>query len=627
MLHGALVLCLVTTAAQQPSVSLTLIPPSPVTDKITLDVRGAVANQSATPRQFEVSFYLDREESKNLLHRESLDVPAESARSVFFRWPTSGSAGRHRVLLVARSESEALRIQRPLQIVASAVPSTRRIGGAWISFNLPEMFEGLLYDSDLAKMTDLQWRELVRAMHEVGMDVVVVLEAVHNHQHVGQHRIEQDGYSGKAFYPSKLHPRRMPMAAEDPIEAVLSEADRHGMYVFVGCGNYAWFDYSPASLKWHKALADELWERYGHHDSFYGWYLTEEGPGDLGKTAQRKQWIVDFFRQFQAHVRAKAPAKPVMVAFNTYRIPEALDTYPKLLPYVDILAPFCFDRMESDKLTGKEAEKLLRGLCKQAGTHLWIDMELFTFGARSELHPPSIRKVDRILQTYPDFEKVICFQYPGLMNAPWASIKPGGQPTVKLFRDYQTYLKHGLDACRIKHTANDRPVRLVHPYSLQYTGEEAAIDANRRRDTGGGDGALTDGWLGGHNLRDGWQGFQGADLDATIDLGKPTRITSIDSRFFQQISGGIFLPTSVQYGVSDDGRQFKVAATVRHNVSPRLPGPLTHTLCSGKLEVTARYVRVWASSVGKIPEWHPAKGKKAWLFADEIMVNSAAEQR
>ena len=91
MLHGAFILCLVTTAAGQPSVSLTLIPPSPVTDQITLDVRGAVANQGDTPRQFEVSFYLDREEAENLLHRESLEVPAESARGVFFRWPTSGS--------------------------------------------------------------------------------------------------------------------------------------------------------------------------------------------------------------------------------------------------------------------------------------------------------------------------------------------------------------------------------------------------------------------------------------------------------------------------------------------------------------------------------------------------------
>ena len=36
--------------------------------------------------------------------------------------------------------------------------------------------------------------------------------------------------------------------------------------------------------------------------------------------------------------------------------------------------------------------------------------------------------------------------------------------------------------------------------------------------------------------------------------------------------------------------------------------------------VQARYVRVVAKNIGTIPDWHPGAGGKAWIFADEIIV-------
>ena len=36
--------------------------------------------------------------------------------------------------------------------------------------------------------------------------------------------------------------------------------------------------------------------------------------------------------------------------------------------------------------------------------------------------------------------------------------------------------------------------------------------------------------------------------------------------------------------------------------------------------VPARYVKVRAKSVGICPPWHHGAGKKAWLFADEVIV-------
>lgn len=72
----------------------------------------------------------------------------------------------------------------------------------------------------------------------------------------------------------------MDITAEDPIEAILSEADRLGMNVLVGVGIFAWFDFTPESLEWHKRVAKELWDMYGHHESFYAFMFPRKAEED-----------------------------------------------------------------------------------------------------------------------------------------------------------------------------------------------------------------------------------------------------------------------------------------------------------------------------------------------------------
>ncbi len=119
-------------------------------------------------------------------------------------------------------------------------------------------------------------------------------------------------YDGRAFYPSGLYPGRMPLAARDPIEAVLRAADRCGMHVLLGVGLFAWFDFSEQSLEWHRRVARELFQRYGGHASFYGWYVSEEIMGDLyysymPHSAERWKELAVFFREFRTFVQELAP--------------------------------------------------------------------------------------------------------------------------------------------------------------------------------------------------------------------------------------------------------------------------------------------------------------------------------
>jgi hypothetical protein len=45
------------------------------------------------------------------------------------------------------------------------------------------------------------------------------------------------------------------------------------------------------------------------------------------------------------------------------------------------------------------------------------------------------------LAHWDNFEKVICYQYPGVFNDPAASVRVGEEATVKLYRDYEKYLE------------------------------------------------------------------------------------------------------------------------------------------------------------------------------------------
>ncbi len=142
-------------------------------------------------------------------------------------------------------------------------------------------------------------------------------------------------------------------------------------------------------------------------------------------------------------------------------------------------------------------------------------------------------------------------------------------------------------------------------------------------DAGGRD-ALTDGWrapdeLNNFNENDVWQGFEGEDLEAVIDLGSQKNISSIHAGFLQQIDSWIFLPMSVRIAFSTDGKNYQELATLQNTLSEREPHVLRKEFAwTGSAET--RYLRIVAKNRKTCPDWHPGAGGKAWIFADEIIV-------
>ena len=428
--------------------AITVVPPAPVSGKIELDIRGAVWNESASNKKLDVELYLDKLDASHLIQRSAIAVPAKSSGIARFRWPTAGKSGKHTLIMNVKGGG-ICGATAAIEILPSEHRSTGQIGGAWTGIYHWSEREGKRWNAEIRKLTNEDWREIVRGMHQIGMDIIVIQEVFRNQLYSGKHQIEDEGYLGRAFYPSKLYPGRMDITAEDPIEAILAEADLHGMSVFMGVGLYAWFDFTRGSLEWHKRIATELWSMYGHHPSFYGWYVSEEVVGgitptyssDPEETPKYRREIIDFFNEFHTHCNALAPGKPVMLAPNCHFMKQAEETWREVLRHCDIICPFGFHRMPEGDVSGEEVALWLQALCGSVGAHLWMDMEVFLFGPEQDLYPRPIDGLVDDLLRFPNFEKILCYQYPGLLNAPWADKKPGGKDTVKLFLDYEDYLE------------------------------------------------------------------------------------------------------------------------------------------------------------------------------------------
>ncbi len=132
--------------------------------------------------------------------------------------------------------------------------------------------------------------------------------------------------------------------------------------------------------------------------------------------------------------------------------------------------------------------------------------------------------------------------------------------------------------------------------------------------------SLTDGVRGTFNTGKYWHGFSKDNLIATVDLGTEKNISQIALGCLQSYRSWIFLPKSVQFEISTDGKNFTTAGTVINDIATTVTAPTIKNFAIKFAAVNARYVRVTAITLDACPKGHPGEGKSAWTFADEIVV-------
>lgn len=154
---------------------------------------------------------------------------------------------------------------------------------------------------------------------------------------------------------------------------------------------------------------------------------------------------------------------------------------------------------------------------------------------------------------------------------------------------------------------NDWTVKIENKYNRQYTG--------------GGDEGLIDGIRGTINFASGeWQGYQPKDLIATIDLQRETEIKRVGGGFLQNARSWIWMPTRIEFEVSSDGVNFTRVAEIKTDIASDDMKEQIRDYIQKITPIKARYVRVHAYNLGKIPSWHPGAGDDAFIFVDEIII-------
>ena len=120
-----------------------------------------------------------------------------------------------------------------------------------------------------------------------------------------------------------------------------------------------------------------------------------------------------------------------------------------------------------------------------------------------------------------------------------------------------------------------------------------------------------------------WLGFQGVDMEATIELAVPTNINTVKVGICHEPNDWVVWPKSVWVSFSKNGSDFTEWQMAELPVFDR-PDKL-HGF--GRIEARARvnekqakFVRVKVENQGVLPEWHPYAGQKAWIMVDEVTI-------
>lgn len=173
-------------------------------------------------------------------------------------------------------------------------------------------------------------------------------------------------------------------------------------------------------------------------------------------------------------------------------------------------------------------------------------------------------------------------------------------------RQYHTSTMGYVTSSMKHHLASGKPVTLAVPASPKYhAGDEKA---------------LTNGLRGCEDYHMNWLGFEGEDMEATVDLGSVQPIRSIETHFLQDNNSWIFLPRQVGFSISDDGRIYRPLGRLATEIPAETPGAFVAPYRIEAVASVARFVRIKASNYKQCPDWHKGAGGLAWIFIDEIII-------
>lgn len=424
--------------------SFTIVPPGPVGDRACLELRVAVPNLSDASRAAEVAFYWDAADARHLICTKSVSIPPHRRALVTAEASCAGRAGAQTVIARVLQAGRTTELRWPITVLRTGMAAAPQFGGVWLDPGGLSAYEhdGLMTAADVRRMVD--------AMHRLQITTIIITYVE---------------YFGRFYYPSDLRFYDRDIKGEaagmlydfDLVEAVLGAADERGMHVFLGLGRGGdtpllwefdapdWEVRKDAAVGVSTRVAADLWRRYRHHGSLYGWYLTHE-MADLARAAAYYDPVAEFCHSL-------SPDKPVLVApAGTPVITPGLLRASKvdIFAYGDAVGPGYVPgkytyQPETRLKVLDEIYPQYRGWHEGTGKHIWTDLELWEMDGTkgyTGAYPAAWERVQRQLAAEtPQVEFVTAYEFSGFMQDPAAPVKLKDPRAARLYRDYEQYLR------------------------------------------------------------------------------------------------------------------------------------------------------------------------------------------
>ena len=323
----------------------------------------------------------------------------------------------------------------PALKAAPAVPAVKPIAGSWFEFQHHGTVEGVDWNPQCARFTCRQWDAKVREIAGTGMEYLILMATALDY---------------RSFYPSQIFPQWQ-LACPDPLETVLSAADDCGVKFFVGAGFYGdWQSVDtisdPVATKKTLQAMEELAKLYGHHKSFYGWYW----PNEAYLHPYFSEPYLHYANTCSKQARRLTPKAPILIAPYGTRVAVPDDKYVQQLEALDVDIIAYQDEVGVRKSSPEETPALFEGLRKAHDraqrSAIWADVEIFQFEAavyKSPALPAPWERVRKQLEAVSPFvDKILVYQYQGMMNKPGSEAFCGPTDSVNLYTGYMDWLKN-----------------------------------------------------------------------------------------------------------------------------------------------------------------------------------------
>lgn len=313
---------------------------------------------------------------------------------------------------------------------------TKPIRGSWISVLWSDR-RHFYWNDACAKFTREQWEYAVKEVADIGMQYLVLLATVEG---------------GKAFFNTPLAPKAKELVCDNPIEAMLSAADKYGVKFFISAGFHGgWLDdagmVDAKRAKERFKVMGQVAQQYGHHKSFHGWYL----PDETGLVPYFTEEYIQYVNNYGREARRLTPGGKILIApYGTHNA-ACDDKFAKQLERLeaDIVAYQDEVGCRKGALDTSAAifEKLRRVHDKVPQRALWADIEVFRWEGQpnvttTPLIPAPFERIKRQLEAVsPYVDVVTIYQYQGFFNQPGSKAPAGHPDATRLYRDYVSWLK------------------------------------------------------------------------------------------------------------------------------------------------------------------------------------------